>query len=280
MSDVDKSSPSIDSALYKAEVTLSGMEKGVVSLSNSSKAAVLAYDRYKSFDEVRRTLVARRIQLLFRKFLSKEVAIPRSVRVNMSAGYLCHNRGLSRTTGTKHYVKNREFYNEPWWGQLMVSEIYRFKLLYDMKAICMGLPPLSLAQAVVAFSYKQWGSLDLSERATQDLFICIKAYRSGLPRLRLFAAFLGDGRELDDSVADMLRSPHALAVYLNLLLEVHIEMQKVHKDLQPAEENRELKAMGAILGSNTVEEEKEAIYRENGECYRISNPSMHLKSNS
>ena len=272
LSDVDKRNPSLDSALYKAELTLSGMERGVVSMSNSSKAAVAAYDRYKSFDEVRRTLVARRIQLLFKKFLAKEVAIPRAVRMNMSAGYLCHNRGLGRTSGTKHFVKNREFYHEPWWGQLMVAEIYRFKLLYDMKAICMGLPPLSLAQAVVAFSYKHWGCLELSERATQDLFICIKAYHSGLPRLRLFAAFLGDGRELDDSVADMLRTPHALAVYLNLLLEVHIEMQKVHKDLQPAEENRELKAMGAILGSNTVEDDKDGIRRENGECFSEFKP--------
>jgi len=248
LNDVDCSMPSIDVALYKAEVSLSGMEHGVVSLSQQSTAAVLAYEKYKSFDEVRRTLIARRIQLLFKRFLTKEVAVPRTVRMHMAPGYLCQaNSGRNnRPVNAKFFVKNRDFYHEPWWGQLCIAEVYRFKLLYDMKAACLGLPPISLPEAVMAHSFRQWGCMELAERAIQDLFVCIRAYRGGLPRLRMFAAFLGDGRELDDTVAEMLRTPHAVTLYLNLLLEVHLELQQTQRGLRPGAEDRELRAMGVI----------------------------------
>lgn len=255
LNDVDSSMPSIDVALYKAEVSLSGMEQGVVSLSQQSTAAVLAYEKYKSFDEVRRTLIARRIQLLFKRFLTKEVAVPRAVRMHMAPGYLCQgNSGRSnRPVNAKFFVKNRDFYHEPWWGQLCIAEIYRFKLLYDMKAACLGLHPISLPEAVMAHSYRQWGCMELAERAIQDLFVCIRAYRGGLPRLRMFAAFLGDGRELDDTVAEMLRTPHAVTLYLNLLLEVHMELQQTQRGLRPGVEDREVRAMGVISESGQQE---------------------------
>ena len=251
LADVDNGSPSIDAALYKAELALSGMERGVISSSQISQSALVAFEKYKSFDEVRRTLVARRIQALLRKFLNKDVAIPRSVRMNMAAGYLCHIRSPLREVTAKFFVKNREYYHEPWWGQLTVAEVYKFKLQYDMKAICLGVPSLPLSQAVVACSFRQWGCIELAERAIQDLFICIKAYRGGLPRLRLFAAFLGDGRELDETVAEMLRTQHAVSIYLNLLLEVHTELQQAQRDMPPGEDERELRAMGAVLESNS-----------------------------
>ena len=51
----------------------------------------------------------------------------------------------------------------------------------------------------------------------------------GVPRMRLFAAFLGDGRDLDDNVAELLRTPHAFNVYMTLLMEFHKEINAVKK---------------------------------------------------
>jgi hypothetical protein len=59
-----------------------------------------------------------------------------------------------------------------------------------------------------------------------DIFLCVRAYRLGVPRLRLFAAFLGDGRDLDEPVAEMLSTPHALSVYFTLLTEIHRELHR------------------------------------------------------
>jgi len=222
-------------------------------------------DKYHSFETVRMRLIARRLQNVFRKFLARDVVVPRSVRLCMSPGYLGMasfatatietvapiskyaaksnaamtgagmgasgksskvGSGVVTVTYEKLYLRNREVYHEPWWGQCLVAEIFRYKLTYDAKAASLGLAPISLAQAVTASQYVLWGTMELAETAVQDLFLCVKAYRLGVPRLRLFAAFLGDGRDLDEPVADMLKTPHALSAYLSLLLEVHRELHR------------------------------------------------------
>jgi hypothetical protein len=126
----------------------------------------------------------------------------------------------------KLYLRNREVFHEPWWGQAVVAEVLRYKLTYDAKAVSLGLNPLPLAQAVVASQYHLWGTMEVAETKVHDLFLCVRAYRLGVPRLRLFAAFLGDGRDLDEAVAQLLATPHALAVYLNILVEIHRELQR------------------------------------------------------
>jgi len=229
-------------------------------------------DKYHSFESVRVRLIARRLQNVFRKFLSRDVVVPRSVRLCMSPGYLgmasfatatietpvpvskyvtrasssvTPTAGMSSKTNQsgkgggftitseKLYLRNREVYHEPWWGQCLVAEVFRYKLTYDAKAAShdakaasLGLNPISLAQAVTASQYVLWGTMELAETVVQDLFLCVRAYRLGVSRLRLFAAFLGDGRDLDEPVADMLQTPHALSTYLNLLMEVHRELHR------------------------------------------------------
>lgn len=205
------------------------------------------YDRYQSFEKVRKILIARRIQLVCKRFLQRDVAIPRSVRMYISAGYMSgttqgdlagfvtmpegSTRNLNKVKGidllARHLLKNREIYHEPWWGQAQVAEILRFKLNYDLKAISLGVVPISLPQAVVGYYYHFWGSLDLAERSVHDFFVCIRAYRLGVPRLRLFAALLGEGRDLDEMASLMLRTPYALAVYFALLNAIHQELQAV-----------------------------------------------------
>jgi len=129
-----------------------------------------------------------------------------------------------REQENKFLIKNREVHNEPWWGQLNIAAIYAFKFNYDRKASATGHGPISLAHATAAYQYMQSGSIQVADRSMQDLFVNIKAYRLGVPRLRLFAAFLGDGRDLDVVVADMLKTPQAVTVYFNLLVEIHREV--------------------------------------------------------
>jgi hypothetical protein len=128
---------------------------------------------------------------------------------------------------------------------------------FDRKASATGHEPITLAQATVAFHFKQFGVVEMAERSVQDLFVSIKAYRLGVPRLRLFAAFLGDGRDLDPVVADMLKTPQAVAVYFNLLIEVHREMDLVKfENLKNLEQVIDAKLMHVLtLKKNTNDED-------------------------
>lgn len=47
--------------------------------------------------------------------------------------------------------------------------------------------------------------------------------------MKLFVAFLGDGRDLEDNVAEILRTPHAFNVYMTLLMEIHKEVNNAKK---------------------------------------------------
>jgi hypothetical protein len=236
------------------------------------------------------------MQNVFRKFLSRDLLVPRSVRLCMSPGYLgsasfatavieapvskyatrsgstvpptaaatvkggqSSGKGAVAVTYERLLLRNREVYHEPWWGMALVAEIYRYKMTYDAKAASLGLSPVSLAQAVTASQYMLWGTLDLAETVVHDIFLCVRAYRLGVPRLRLFAAFLGDGRDLDEPVADMLNTPHAFSVYTSLLTEIHRELhreQVVNLRNQHARATRakELSELSAIEESPEVTE--------------------------
>lgn len=222
-------------ALFHAEKLINHLESSLllplqVSSSASHTAGGAIVTKHAKFESVRKALIARKIQLTIRKFLSKDVPVPRSVRFLMTAGYLSSNR----TQGINQPLKTREVYHEPWWAQGHVAAIYLFKINHDARAVRLGLPCLPLCHAVAAYHYFLWGSIDIAERAIHDLFISIRAYRMNLPRLRLFAAFLGDGKDLDDAITKMLTSPQAIAVYFHLLFDLHKEQRKYEDRMRAA----------------------------------------------
>ena len=262
-SDLDNNMLNIDHAMFRADKLLTSIEQGFLlapaGATGKGNTFLGIMDKYHSFETVRTRLVARRLQTLFRKFLSKDYVVPRTVRLCMSPGYLgsasfatavieapvskyANRPNSSNPVATKLpqtdkpggravkyeklYLRNREVYHEPWWGQALIAEVYRYKMTYDAKAASLGLNPIPLAQAVTASQFYLWGTLDLAETMVHDIFLCVRAYRLGVSRLRLFAAFLGDGRDLDEPVANMLATPHALSVYLTLLTEIHRELHR------------------------------------------------------
>lgn len=274
--ELDNNVVNIDHAMFRAEKLLSSIEQGFLlapaGATGKGNTFLGLVDKYHSFEAVRTTLVARRLQNLFRKFLNRDFVVPRTVRLNMSPGYLGMYSFATATIETpvpkyatrsvstmpaasskvsvkappavtisyeKLYLRNREVYHEPWWGQALLAEVYRYKITYDAKAASLGLNPISLAHAVTASQYYLWGTMEAAETKVHDLFQCVRAYRLGVPRLRLFAAFLGDGRDLDEPVAEMLRTPHALSVYLTLLIEIHREL---HREQQENLRNQQLRA--------------------------------------
>lgn len=226
----------IAQAISRVDKLLSNIEQSLLVpyTTASGGAAKRFVEKYMKFEHVRKVLVARRLQTCYRKFLGNEVAVPRPVRMCMAAGYLSNNR-RDKNLPSVIPLKLREVYFEPWWGQGHVAGIYMYKIQYDFKASLLGLAPVPLAQAVAGYHYHYWGSSDMAERSVHDLFVCIKAYRMAVPRLRMFAAFLGDGRDIEDSIAEVLRTPQALSIYTNLLMSVHRELyrKKVKMQGQP-----------------------------------------------
>jgi hypothetical protein len=204
----------------------------------------------------RRKLVARRLQAFVRACLNHaSVTVPRPVRALMRAGYVRGARGL----------RHRAVLREPWWAAAQVAEVYAFKVAYDAKACRLGLPPLPLGEAVCALNFARFGVVDVAERETHDLFFTARMYMSALPRVRLFAAFLGMqgagefeevvGQPTDEDRRDAalmegaLRTPHAAALYLDLLVEVHREVAatKAWKQLLRQQQQQ---ALGSAAGSS------------------------------
>ncbi len=241
----------IEKAVLRIEKIMENLENVIFSpcdldYVNLPQRILHKYDRFQT---TRHVLVVRRIQAVFKKFLSKEVAIPRSVRMVMAAGYLTNSvhqehlfqntaevieGGLVTTTpGMKKGgfysapLKHREVYHEPWWAQVHIANIYLFKISYDMKASQLGKEGINLPQAISAYFYCVWGSMDVAERSIQDLFVAIKSYRFNMPRLRLFAAFVGDGRDLEgDSVEEVFATSEAVSIYYSLLFAIHRQLAK------------------------------------------------------
>lgn len=190
-------------------------------------------NKYDQFLSARHVLIVRRIQTVFRKFMSKEVPIPRAVRQVMAAGYLTNSihqeHLLNQPQSSKFYsapLKLREVYHEPWWAQVNIANIYLFKISYDMKAAQLGKQPISIPQAISAYFYCLWGSTDVAERMIQDLFVAIKAYRFNMPRLRLFGCFVGDGRDLEENIQELLFSSEAVSIYFSVLFAIHRQLAK------------------------------------------------------
>jgi hypothetical protein len=56
----------------------------------------------------------------------------------------------------------------------------------------------------------------------------------------LFAAFLGDGKDLDENIVDILSSSEALSIYFSLLFAIHRQLAaKREYMLKLASQNRE-----------------------------------------
>ena len=149
-------------------------------------------------------------------------------------------------------------------------------MAYDAKACRLGLSPLPLGEAVCALNFARFGVVDVAERETHDLFFTARTYLSALPRVRLFAAFLGvrgsgefeevAGQPSDDDrreaalVEGALQTPHAVALYLDLLVEVHREVAATSawKQLLKQQQHR---ALGSAAGSAeaSVTEDDEGV---------------------
>lgn len=167
-----------------------------------------------AFEEARRSIMVRKLQLVFRAFVATNPPVPRSVRFVMRPGYLRATR--------YNMIKRRLVIQDPWWTQSLIAEIYTYKLNYDMKASRLGHAHISFQMAIAACLYDRFGCLEVSERAIHDIFMCIKSYHYCLPRLRMFGAFVGVG-SLEEPVLSILQTKEAVALYLDLLVRVHHE---------------------------------------------------------
>ena len=120
-------------------------------------------------------------------------------------------------------IKQRRVFQEPWWALLIVGEVYAFKLSYDRRAACLGLASIPVAHATAACLFELWGALEVAERYLHDLCLAVRTYQHALPRLRMFATFIGGGWELDmdPATAALMRTEHAVSRYLDLVVALH-----------------------------------------------------------
>ena len=209
-------------AAYEGDLMCGLSFKRVENVLTSLEGAVLAHSppaiqsRYTTFEASRRNIILRKIQEVFRGFLTHDTPIPRPVRILMRPGYL---RGL--TTNGQASLKSRRVYIEPWALQTLISHIYMFKINHDLKAGRSGQLSVELPTAVVAAVLKMFSVPDLSERIIQDVFLGMQTYMHGLPRVRMFACFLGCG-EVEEPFASHLKGSLAIATYFELLMSIHL----------------------------------------------------------
>lgn len=194
----------------KVEQVLFSLENAVLAHSSNEVKA-----RYTNIEHSRKNIILRRIQEVYRSHLSHDTAIPRPLRLVMRPGYL---RGL--VVDGLPPLKSRRVYIEPWALQTLVSSIFSFKLNYDLKATRVGFSLIDLPLATISVLLKLFNVPDVSERVLQDLCLGMQTYMHGLPRVRMFACFLGCG-EVEEPFASQLRSSLAVATYLELLVTIH-----------------------------------------------------------
>jgi hypothetical protein len=188
------------------------------------------------FEKVRRSVCARRIQTFYAKFVSsQDVPIPASIRSSMRCGYL-----IGRPPpGTEEVLKKRRVGMDPWCAHALVAEIYYFKLSFDRRARIAGTPTIDLQKAVVASQLHMWGCIELAEITIQDLCFTVKTFMHAIPRLKLFASFLGFG-EIDQPHAPFLSHNTAPLRYLELVC-------CIHKVLGDSATDEQIDESGAIL---------------------------------
>lgn len=197
--------------LKKVENVLSSLENAVFAHSSDEIRA-----RHTTIETARKNIILRRIQEVFRGCLAHDMAIPRSLRLLMRPGYL---RGAIADEGLPP-LKARRVYIEPWALQTLIAHVYAFKINYDTKAARAGFSLLDLPSAIVSSHLKLFNVPDVSERVLQDLCLGMQTYMHGLPRVRLFACFLGCG-EVEEPFASQLKSNLAVATFIELLVTIH-----------------------------------------------------------
>ena len=209
--------PNLNLGINQAEKLLTCLEEGL--LIGSDAPANYQISKYYRYETARTNIVARKIQIMCKYWMKRPQIIPPSLRTYIKPGYV---RGVGAIK-----LKQREILNDAWWGQTIVAEVLAFKLTYDRKAIKLGIPVSTLSEAIAAFNYSRWGSIDVAERMIQDLCKCLKIYGEFNPRLRMFAALLGIGNFEEATVAAMFSTPQAVSLYLDLLLTIHAEIHTI-----------------------------------------------------
>jgi hypothetical protein len=211
-------------SLKKVEKVLSSLEDSIFTHSVKHNAK----HKYKRFEKFRLSFFARKVQNAFRTFLTKDSAIPRPLRYIIRPGYLgggghLFAESIQLQQPPLPLLKSRRVYLEPWILQSLVSNIYAYKLTYDIKAMKISQPLVTLPNATSSFLLMLFSSIDLVERTMHDLCLGIQTYMHGCPRLRLFAAFLGFG-EVEDPISHILTEEIMLTSYLELLAVIHKEV--------------------------------------------------------
>lgn len=214
-------------SLYKAEQVLTTLEETVLLHLYPTRPKNIKYMRLET---CRRNVYCRKIQRAFRRFRFRDAAVPAPMRMCMRAGYL---RGEAFGASSDLLpVKQRRVYVEPWVASAVIAGVYGCKIAYDCKAAAVGRAPCSLAAAASTYHLSLFHVVDVAERMMQDLCTAVITYMHGVPRLRMFGAFLGFG-DLEEPLFSVFRSDIAVDMYLELLLCIHYASAASSEDQQP-----------------------------------------------
>lgn len=271
--------PNTNIGIKHAEKILSSLEECIIlrdatdTNNNNNRAKI------HSFELARKVLVVRRIQNFIRSRIYAPSIVPRSMRLYMRPGYLRYCDELS--------IKKRKVLHLPWWAETCIAEIMHFKVEYDRKANQLGLNSLSLVEAIYTTFYVRWGNIDIAERYIQDLFYCMREYEMNSPRMRLFLAFFGQASfnpEIDDKdFTEALQSPHAIALYINLLHLIHreIALSKFNNDQKKDKlKLSEVKAAGILVDDNIINESNNSVKSKSKDTASVGGLSIVGSSSS
>ncbi|CAM9108122.1 unnamed protein product [Discosporangium mesarthrocarpum] len=180
--------------------------------------------RFSMYETLRLKLATIKVQRTWRRKLARCIDIPLSVLGLMRPGYM-------RGTGG---IVTRRVSHPPSWSQQQVAQVYTAMLRAEVHTRRCGLPlrgPASgpsrrpLHRVVFDHLLQTWGRPELAERAAQDLFFNVRALSPALPRLRLFAAFMGcrppEGASSSFEGDRDLYNEEAFAFYLKAVATIH-----------------------------------------------------------